>query len=106
MQRLRRHRDSQLGGKRLQNRDVVTRLHSARYDQHTALRLVQRVLELRGAVSWIDVDQNGADASSAELSQQPLDTVRCPDADTIGTLHAQREQSRRHVIRAAMEIVP
>ena len=44
--------------------------------------------------------------AAAELDQQPLDAVRRPDADAIAALHTQREQPRRHVVRAPLQVVP
>ena len=74
-----------------QHGHVVAGLQRARHDQHFALHFVKRVFQFRRAISRVDVDQNGADARRAKLRQQPLDTIRRPDADAIAALDAERQ---------------
>lgn len=73
-------------------------------DQGATARLVQGVLEFVEAVGRVDVDQDGADLTGGELSDQPFGAVGCPDADTLAFRDPQGHQPTGAAIHVGLQI--
>ncbi len=87
-----------------QHGEIVAGLEAGGGDQGPAADLVERVLELVGAVGRVDVDQDQAGLGGGELGDHPLRVVGRPDADPVAGLEAQRQQPARQAIRLALEL--
>ena len=77
------------------HRRVVARLERRRGDQQADRRLVQHVLQLVAAVRRVDVDEDRADLRGGVLDEDPLGTVRRPDADAIALRDPHRAAAPR-----------
>ena len=66
---------------------------------------VEGVLELRAAIGGIDVDENQPDARGGELGDQPLGTVRCPDADPVSLVQTEVQESGGETIHSPRELL-
>ena len=80
-------------GQLAQHGEIVAGLEAGGGDQGAAADLVQRVLQLVGAVGRVDVDQDQAGLGGGELRHHPLGVVGRPDADPVAGLEAQRQQA-------------
>ena len=90
--------------------DLADHLHVVRIakslDQHQrlALRLVQSIFQLDGAVCGIDVDQNGPDFGGRKLCHHPLGAVGRPDTDAVASPDSQRQQTASGTLHFAYAI--
>ena len=82
----------ELGGELAQHGKIVAGLEAAGRHQRPAADLVQRVVQLVGAVGRVDVDQDQAGLGGGELGDHPLGIVGRPDADPVAGLEAQRQE--------------
>ena len=89
---LARVRGGELGGELAQHGKIVAGLEAAGGHQRPAADLVQRVVQLVGAVGRVDVDQDQAGLGGGELGDHPLGIVGRPDADPVAGLEAQRQE--------------
>ena len=94
--KLRAHRHQQI--------EVMRRLELIGQQERRDVRLVQDILKLVGAVSWVDVDEDGPDAPRRELRDDPLRPIRRPDADVLATLHVKGEQTASHPLYVGVEV--
>ena len=62
--------------------------------KHQSMRagLLQRVSQFPGPISGIDIDEDGANCSGGELSQDPFFTIERPDPNPVSFADAQRQQ--------------
>ena len=63
----------------------------------------QRMFELHGAVSRVQVHQQGANFSDGELGDYPLGVIGRPQADPVALLHAEEQKSPRSALDLAQE---
>src|SRR5438552_3544768 len=75
-----------------EHRYVIGLPEASGQDQEADARLVQGVLELRGAVGGIDVDEDRAHRGGRVLDDDPLVSVGRPDANPIALLDAARDE--------------
>src|ERR1700728_4211872 len=95
-----------LRSKRPKHLDIVAGSVAAGQHQRLAADFVECVFQFGGAVSRIDVDQNGADARGAELDVKPFGAIGRPDADTVALPNTEREQAGGDLVRSFAQIVP
>ncbi len=88
----------------LDHRCVVGRLERGRGDEHPAARLVERVLELGGAVGRVDVDEDHAGLGRRVLDEHPLAAVGTPDAQPVAGRQARGEQRPRGAVDLLVEL--
>jgi hypothetical protein len=54
--------------------------------------VAERVFQLSQTVGWIDVHEDGACLCRRILRDHPFRAVAAPNADTVATLHPERDQ--------------
>ncbi len=59
---------------------------------------MKHVLQFKGPVGRIDVDQNRSSLGGSELEHHPLGAVGGPYADTVAFLHAEMQQAARRQV--------
>ncbi|MDH6591491.1 hypothetical protein M2165_001380 [Variovorax sp. TBS-050B] len=87
----------------LQHAEVVAGLEARHRHQRLAADLVERVLELRGAVGGVDVDQDQARLRGRDLHQHPGDVVVRPDAHAVAGFEAELQQRAREAVRFGLQ---
>lgn len=89
-------------------RELCVRVIEDWYDEIIAAveEGMPRGLQLRQAVSRIDVHQHQPKARGGELRHQPLHPVRRPDADAVPALQAQQAQAPGHGVHHLCKFPP
>ena len=86
------------------HRPVVRGLERRGGHEHAAAGLAQDVLELRGPVGRVDVDQNGAELGGGVLDQRPLHAVGAPDPDPVRLLEPGGDQRARQLVHGRTQL--
>ncbi|MNV11323.1 hypothetical protein D3C71_1018840 [compost metagenome] len=94
----------QLGRAQLaQHAQVVAGLELRHRHQRLAADLVERVLELRGAVGGVDVHEDQADLGGGDLHQHPGHVVVRPDAHAVAGHEPQAQQRAGQLVRRGLQ---
>ena len=85
--------------------DIGGGLELPRGDERLRADPVQRILELRGPIGRIDVDEDQPDARRRELGDQPLRPVRRPDSDPVSLVQTEAQQPGREPVHPPRELL-
>ena len=69
-------------------------------------RALKGVLQLVGAVGWVDVDQRGSGTGDAHVHHRPFNTIGGPDADAVAAPYAQRPKAAGDAVGFGGEFGP
>ncbi len=85
---------------------VVGALVFVPQEERLHARLLQRVLQLMGAVGGIHIDERRSGPGAAHVHRDPLDAVGGPQADAVAPPNAERPKPSCHAVRFVAQLGP